>query len=322
MKSALAPIILFAYNRPWHTKQVLSALKNNVLAKESILHIFVDGPKYGADEETIKQINDVRGIIMEEQWCGEVHFSISNKNIGCRDSILAGISQIINIFGKAIILEDDIITSPLFLTFMNNALNYYVDRKSVFSISGWNMPPDILQIPADYPYDVYVSQRILNWGWATWKDRWDQINWNWDFVPEFIKDRNKTNAFNRGGEDMTQMLFDMYRKKIDAWDIQFAYAHFANHAVSIVPCKSYVNNIGMDGSGMHCKPNNRLNNNIEFAVRDPKFIDILYEDKRIINNFKQAFSSNILKRRKSTMQEMIRSFLYKNKKIKNKNVYT
>lgn len=283
MQKSLSPIILFTYNRPNHTLRVLNALKNNNLADKSVLHIYVDGPKKDSTEENIKNIKLVHDIIKSDRWCGEVNYHISNQNIGCRDSILNGISEIISQYGKSIILEDDIVTSPGFLTFMNSALNFYENRKSVFSISGWSYPPNKLKIPMYYKYDVYVSQRLLNWGWGTWLDRWQQVNWNWDFVPEFVKFKQEVEAFNRGGEDLTAMLLDMHNKKIDAWDVQFAFEQFRNHAISIVPCHSLTDNIGLDGSGMHCTSESGLRNDINLQLDKINFLDTLYQDKQIIN---------------------------------------
>jgi len=285
----LAPIILFSYNRPLHTEQVLQALKKNELANESILYIFVDGPRIDATEEQRNRIDQVCEVVKKEQWCSEVFYYISKTNIGCRNSILAGITKIINQYGKAIILEDDIYTSPQFLKFMNEALDFYENRKSVFSISGYNLPEHKLKIPDDYKYDVYVSLRLWNWGWATWKDRWEQVDWNYDFVPQFVHQKEQVEAFNRGGDDLIQMLIDMYSHRIDAWDIQYAFAHFQNHAIAIMPCKSYVENIGLDGSGIHCGITKDFKTNVNFASKEAHFIDILYEDKRIINSLSSVF---------------------------------
>jgi hypothetical protein len=283
MKNSLAPIVLFVYNRPWHTEQILYALKKNGLAKESVLHIYVDGPKAGASIEQINKIREVQELVKKEQWCGEVTYHIAKENIGCRNSILAGITEIVNKYGKVIVLEDDIFTSPWFLKYMNDSLDYYEKRRSVFSISGWNLPPSKLLIPEDYEYDVFASPRIFNWGWATWKDRWEQVDWNWDFVPGFTKKNDELDAFKRGGEDLAHMLVEMHNKVTDAWDIQFVYAHFQNHAVSIIPRQSYVNNIGLDGSGTHCGATDSLTNTLVTDYKSPVFLKNLYQDKRIIN---------------------------------------
>jgi len=284
MKESLAPIVFFAYNRPEHTTRVLLALMQNKLANRSKLYIFLDGPKVGASVEQKEKIEQVRILVNEKKWCQEVIIKVAQVNIGCRDSIIQGITEVINLHGKVIIVEDDILTSPAFLTYMNKALNMYQNRSTVYSISGHSYSPTHVKIPADYEYDAYISPRLFNWGWGTWKDRWDQIDWNLDFVPEFVKQTHEVEAFNRGGEDLTPMLKEQYDGKIDAWDIQFAYTHFANHAVSIVPCQSYTFNIGFDGSGTHCAVDLNMGKDKLNENETPNFPQVLYEDKRILNS--------------------------------------
>jgi hypothetical protein len=288
----LYPIILFAYNRPWHTEQVLMALNNNQLAEQSHLIVFVDGPKDSATPEQCLSIEEVRRVVQREQWCGSVEYHIAEKNIGCRNSIVNGISQVLSTYEAAIVLEDDIVTSPYFLRFMNKCLDFYRDYKGVFSISGMTLPAYQLRIPEDYQYDVYVSLRQLNSGWGTWRDRWNLIDWNLNFMNDFLKQTNIIDAYNRGGDDLSRMLIEQVEGKSDAWDIQFTYNQFKYHAVSIIPCRSYVDNIGGDGSGTHHgKSDVSYRFDINEAVADPKLLDVLYEDKRIVNMFYNAFCS-------------------------------
>ncbi|MCE5332609.1 MAG: glycosyltransferase family 25 protein [Bacteroidales bacterium] len=286
----LAPIILFAYNRPWHTEQVLAALKKNQLADQSHLIIFVDGPKAKATAEQLLNIEEVRKVVQKDKWCGSVEYHISETNIGCRDSIISGISQTLEKYEAAIILEDDIVTSPYFLQFMNTCIHFYKEEKAVFSISGMNLPEHRMSLPDDYDYDVYVSLRQLNSGWATWKDRWQKINWSLDFLPAFLKNKNLVNSYSRGGDDLVPMLIEQVEGKTDAWDIQFTYNHFIHHAVSILPRYSYINNIGGDGSGTHhWDANADLHFDLSKAIKEPRLLDVIYEDKRIINAFYNAF---------------------------------
>jgi hypothetical protein len=289
MLNKLAPIILFAYNRPWHTEQVLIALKNNHLAEQSHLIVFVDGYKVTSTLEERQNIEEVRRVVQKEKWCGSVEYYISETNLGCRNSIIAGISKVFVTYEAAIVLEDDIITSPYFLKYMNLTLNYYKERKSVFSISGHNLPESRLQIPNDYAYDVYVSHRLLNWGWGTWSDRWSQTKWDKMDIPAFLGQSQQVKAFNRGGDDLSRMLLEEFEGKSDAWDIQFAYTHFINHAVSIVPCHSYIKNIGLDGTGTHVPKGTLMDNHLSLAVSEPRLLDVIYEDSRIINAFYNAY---------------------------------
>ncbi|MGK0446284.1 MAG: hypothetical protein ACJA2M_000052 [Polaribacter sp.] len=285
----LAPIIFFAYNRPWHTEKTLNALAQNDLADQSTLYIYVDGPKENATIEQIEQIKKVREVVQKKKWCKNVYVIIAEKNITCRKSIIDGISKVLSDHNSIIVIEDDILTSPHFLKYMNNSLRYYESRKSVFSISAHCPPPDKVIIPDDYQYDVYVSPRIFNWGWGTWVDRWNQVNWDKSFIPKFAQENYQIQAFHRGGEDLTRMLLEEYEGKTDVWDVQFSFAHFTNYAVSIVPCISYVKNIGLDGTGTHCGIVINDSTDISKAKKDPKFLEVLYLDSRIMNGIYSYF---------------------------------
>lgn len=281
----LAPIALFVYNRPEHTCQTLTALKNNSLSSESELHIFADGPKNNASTEQLNNIRMVREIIHAEQWCGNVVYHESETNKGLYQSIRLGVTEVLNQCGKVIVMEDDIVTSPAFLSYMNQALDYYQDRKSVFSISGYNYPSNRMQIPKDYLYDTYVCLRNASWGWATWQDRWTQIDWD---VKVYDKVKNTPaikEALNRMGDDEFDMLRMRQEGILNIWSIQFTMAHFVNHAVAIYPVISYVHNIGNDGSGENCCATEALDNKVLCTNMNPKFVDILYEDSRLINAF-------------------------------------
>ena len=163
-----------------------------------------------------------------------------------------------------------------------------------FFISGYNMPSKMIQIPDDYDYDVYVSLRNDSWGWATWEDRWNQVDWTVIHYQSMLKNTHMQDAFNRGGDDVFEMLQMQKSGKLNIWSIQFTMAHFVNHAVSIIPTISYVDNIGLDGSGENCGTNLSLKDNVLCTNKNIRFLDILYEDKRIINAF---YNANCRKKR-------------------------
>jgi len=288
MNNMLAPIVLFAYNRPLHTGHTLSALQKNKLADQSTLYIYCDGPKENASKETIENIKEVRRIVNEKQWCKEVFIIEAEFNKGLANSIQNGVSDIIKKHGSVIVMEDDLITSPAFLMYMNRALDFYINRKSVFSISAYNLPSEKMIIPDDYDYDVYVSLRNGSWGWATWEDRWAQVDWSVEHYNTMLKSKQLQEAFNRGGDDVFEMLQMQQSGKLNIWSIQFTMAHFVNHAVSIVPTVSFVDNEGLDGSGENCGTNLSLRNNSLNTNENIRFLDILYEDKRIVNAFYNA----------------------------------
>lgn len=288
-KLDLAPIVLFVYNRPEHTKKMLEALALNKYANESILYVYADGPKENSSIENNYKINEVRKIVKEQKWPRQLVCKFAESNIGCRDNIIEGVTEVLDIHGKVIVLEDDIITSPAFLSYMNQALILYKDRKTVFSISGHSHSPNKFVVPKDYDYDVFASPRIFNWGWGTWLDRWEKTDWTMSYYQELLKHPYEIDAFQRMGSDMMIMLKDEYEGRSSAWDIQFTFSHFKNNALSIVPCVSYTHNIGLDGSGTHC---NNIQVNSNYIINDKyeiKWLDNLYLDKRIINLLYSAF---------------------------------
>lgn len=288
--STLNPIILFAYNRPLHTKLVLSALKANELSDESELFVYIDGPRVNASAEELIKINEVKRIVESEQWCKSVDVRISEFNLGCRNSIISGIQDAMRVYEAVIVLEDDIVTSKYFLRYMNQCLNFYKEYKSVFSVSAMNLPESKMKLPADYVYDVYVSLRQLNSGWGTWRDRWNLIDWDLSFVSQLTGNKDMLAAFSRGGDDLIKMLLEQVEGKIDAWDVQFTYNQFKNHAVSIIPRTSYIDNIGGDGSGTHhFDANTYLRFDLSKAKKEPRLLKVIYEDSRIINSFYNAY---------------------------------
>lgn len=246
----LAPIVLFVYNRPAHTARTLAALKNNISATESILHVFADGSKKDANVETMAKIQEVRNIVSQIDGFAEVHLHLSETNKGCARSVREGITEVINQHGRAIIVEDDIETSPMFLSFMNHALDIYEPDKHIWTIGGMNVD---IKLPEKYTakHDLYLVHRSCSWGWATWADRWKDIDWEVRDADQFFSNPKAMRRFDRGGEGMSQMLRNQLDGKIDAWDIVWDYHIFKHNGYCLRPVKSFTRNIGMDGSGTH-----------------------------------------------------------------------
>lgn len=294
----LAPIVVFCYNRPWHIERTLEALGKNALAEESVLYIFSDGPKPDASDEQKNRIAQVRQIIRRKQWCKEVIITESERNRGLRDSIISGVTAVIQKHGRAIVVEDDLETSSFFLMYMNRCLDKYENYRGVFSISAQSCvnPSDF---PEDYPYDVYAYPTHLPWGWATWRDRWDLVDWDIDKKMKEPLDSQPSmrEAFMRGGQDLYYRSLKERLEGLKVWSICFSLAHFQQHAVSIRPVVSYVHNTGFDGSGDNSgKQSASWLNHTYFlkAKADPRLLDVVYEDRRIVN---MVYSSSVMKRR-------------------------
>ncbi len=220
-----------------------------------------------------------------------VHAVCAEANKGLANSIIGGVTDVIAKHGRVIVLEDDLLTSPYFLKYMNAALDKYEAYPAVFSVSANRPPVNKMAIPADYEYDVFVSLRPFSTGWATWKDKWERIDWSLNYLEEFIKHPQQIKSFHHGGDDLTNMLLLQRYHKIDSWAIRYAFQHFYHHAVAILPCLPYVDNIGFDGSGIHSGTDETdFRNNVALAPENPCMPDVIYEDERIINAFNTYFS--------------------------------
>lgn len=281
----LAPIVLFVYNRPNHTLKTLEALKANYLAAESELYVFCDAAKNNASHELVERIQQVRAIVKQELWCGAVHVVEQECNLGLYLSIRNGVTDIVHRYGRVIVMEDDLITSPAFLDYMNLSLDKYMSYPAVFSIGGYTYPKTIMPIPSDYHWDNYTCLRNCSWGWATWKDRWEKVDWDVNVYNYMKRHSECIKAFNRMGDDEFPMLEGRMTGKLNIWSIQFTVAHFVHHAVAMCPIESYVNNAGLDGSGENCGVQTRLYHDSLNINRDPRLADIVYEDSRLINAF-------------------------------------
>ena len=246
----LAPIVLFVYNRPNHTLKTLEALEQNNLASESELFVFCDGPKPNADQSTIKAIAEVREVIKKRQWCKNVKIYESDINKGLADSIVSGVTTVVNKYGKIIVLEDDIVTSKGFLKYMNEALTLYEHEEDIMHIGSY-LPKTTGN--NDLP-ETFLSRFMSCWGWATWKTSWKKANWNTEFLYDQIVDTKVLYEFNLEGVlDYHTQLEKNLNGSIKTWAIKWFASVFLNSGLCLYPKKSLSENIGFDGTGEHCE---------------------------------------------------------------------
>ena len=242
-----APVIVFAYNRADHLEKTLNALANNDLAKKTEVFVFVDGPKSENGKVATQRVIDCINQFEDGKFLS-VEKIVSEKNKGLARSVIEGVSSIIDRYGKVIILEDDAVSSPYYLSFMNQALDFYEKNQSVWSIGGFAVP---MALPESYKKDIVATQRVSSCAWATWKDRWDKIDWSDKPYKGFRFSFVKRSKFNAWGNDRAGMYDDQMNGRINSWAIRFDYAMFTNDSINIIPRQTLISNIGMDGSGTH-----------------------------------------------------------------------
>jgi len=281
-----APIALFVYNRPRHTAATLVALGANAMAAESDLFVFCDGPKSDADALAVAAVRDLVGATAGFR---SIQVFEAERNAGLAASIIAGVTRVISEHGRVIVLEDDIVTSPHFLRYMNAALDRYGNDGRVFSVSGYNPPPNMMRFPRSYAHDVYFNPRSSSWGWATWRDRWKKADWDVAPYESFIRDPAARRAFNAGGADLSDTLIAQREGRVDSWAVRWAFTHFTHHALAVYPVRSYVDNIGHDGSGTHCRPNFALRNDLSRALLNVEFPPKAEVDEEVMRVFRRYY---------------------------------
>jgi len=244
---SLSPIALFCYNRPSHLERTINSLKENTLSNDSELFVFSDGPKGKTDETNITK---VRNILEDITGFKKITIFRNELNKGLAKSVIDGVSQVLSEYQKIIVLEDDLLLAKSFLEYMNNSLNYFEKSFKVNSISGYTFP---IKLPNDFNKDIFFAKRASSWGWGTWKNRWQKVDWEISNFSNLVRNKKFKTAFNDGGVDLFRMLKNQMDGNIDSWAIRWCYNHYINDAYCVYPTKSLVKNTGTDNSGTHFK---------------------------------------------------------------------
>ena len=239
----LAPIALFVYNRPEHTRRTINSLQKNLLADESRLFIFSDGAKTQADQA---KVDEVRQLISDVAGFKSVKVIKGKENKGLANSIIAGVTQLVNDYGKVIVFEDDLLLSKNSLQYFNEALTKYANEDQVMHIGAYMFELEDKSIPETFFYRIATS-----WGWATWARAWK------DFEPDIDKligqfDKQKINRFSIDGTmNFWKQMQEFKTGKNNSWAIRWYASIFLKGGLTLNPSHSLVHNIGHDGTGVH-----------------------------------------------------------------------
>lgn len=257
-ESKNAPVVLFTYNRPEHTRRTIEALAANELADETELYIFSDAPK---NEKAVENVNAVREYVATLPSKGlfqSVSLIFREENCGLAKNIIAGVTEIADRYGRVIVLEDDLITNKFFLRFMNAGLDRYEKEKQVKGISGYSFFDDNRAdklIKNGVIRDSYLTEIAgISWSWATWADRWESFDKDAKGWERLITDAAYRKKFNY---DNTYNFYGILKAQqqdagTNSWAIRWYYTNFLQNGLYLCPSKSLVGNDGWDGSGVHC----------------------------------------------------------------------
>ena len=297
----IAPIILFTYRRLDTLKKCVAALQKNILANDTDLHIFSDA---ASDNDDASAVEKVRDFIKTIQGFKSIHIYLSEKNKGLATSIINGVTKIIKQYDKVIVVEDDLITTPNFLLFMNSSLERYYQNSDVFSVSGYSFN---LGNHKNWKADGYFLNRGWSWGWATWKNRWDKIDWQIKDYKEFTANKKYKKEFAKGGSDLNNMLKKQMTGKLDSWAIRWFYNQYKLKGLTYYPLLSKVFNNGFDNMATHTKgSSNRYLPQLDTLQKN----HFVYPEKIEINAlFQNRFSKKmgVLSRVRSKVQDFFKN---------------
>lgn len=283
----MVPVVLFVYNRADHAAATIRALAENKFADQTDLIIFSDGPKSDKAAEAVAKVRDV---IRAATGFKSLTVQEAEKNKGLANSIISGVTQVIEGSGKVIVIEDDLVTSPFFLKYMNEALDYYEAEPRIQAVSGSNPPPALMKFPKSYTHDVYFNYRISSTGWGTWLDRWKTADWAVSDYRQFLQSPERQACFRRAGDDLPDMLQRQMEGKVDSWAIRWCYTQFLQDKLSVYPRHSYVHNIGFDDSGIHSHATRIFDVDVNLALENCRFIPCQAPDRKVMDAFRFIYS--------------------------------
>lgn len=240
-----SPVVMFAYNRPEHTRAALITLRANQEASNTELFVYCDGPPAGCPQALTDSIEETRRVVRETEWCGHVEVIEADSNLGCDVSMRAGITEIIESFGKAIIFEDDLRVGPHWLSFVNRGLELYEEDERVGAISGFMYPVRHRKLPK-----TFFSCLLNFWGWGTWKRAWSCFETDAAELLHKLNENSLIERFMLGRPEYLDYLIALQNRE-DSYDILWYATLLTRKQLVLYPGQSLVANLGFDSSGTH-----------------------------------------------------------------------
>ena len=292
-----APVAMFVYNRADHFKETYEALAKCEEAKHTDLVVFSDGVKNEKSAEAVDLVRIFANEIENKSDFKSVKIVASSENKGLAKSIIEGVTSVINEYGKIIVLEDDCVCSPYFLNYMNKCLDIYKNNKKIGAVSGY---APAIDFPEKYEDDIFTAFRSCSWSWGTWKDRWENVDWELKDFSEFCKSPQLIKKLNSNGNDRFMRLYRQTKGNGSSWSVRFGAHLVKNDWLTIYPKYSYIKNIGCDESGVHSKSEDaeKMAVDLSKAIKEPQIINVELNkkiQKLMKKHYSYGFVSNIKK---------------------------
>ncbi|MBQ9607344.1 MAG: glycosyltransferase [Lachnospiraceae bacterium] len=282
-----APVIIFAYNRSEKLKACIDSLTSCDGHEESEVFVFSDGAKGSEDAGRVSGVREYLERLEDKHGFKSIAVEKRLENFGLARNVISGVTEIIEKYGRVIVLEDDLVVTKDFLSFMNEALDFYEPEQKIWSVTGYGIP---VENAAGYGRDVYYSYRASSYGWGTWLSRWRSVDWDMKSYDRVMKDKDLRRKFERGGRDLTRILKDQHMGLVDSWAIRWCLSQSLQDRYTVYPVKSFVSNTGHDGSGTNDIKTDQDNKSLHKYGETVK-LEHLSPDKKICRAFYNYYSS-------------------------------
>ena len=281
-----APVVIFAYKRVDKLRACIDSLTAADGHEETEVFVFSDGAKGTADADDVGKVRAYLDALGSRNPFKSLSVSKRPGNLGLAQNVISGVTEIIEKYGRIIVLEDDLVVTKDYLTFINDALEYYENEVKIWSVTGYGIPLGNIE---GYDHDVYYSYRASSYGWGTWKDRWQTVDWDMKSYDDIMRNKKLRRRFERGGKDMTRILKDQRLGLIDSWAIRWCLSQSLQEKYTVYPVKSFVVNTGRDGSGTNDVRS--AADAGEFHVyKEPVRLERLSPDRRVCRAFYKYYS--------------------------------
>ena len=277
----MSPICLFVYKRYDTTKLMLESLLACPECADSELYVFMDEARNDSEADDVEK---VRALFDNLQGFKAIHPYPARMNKGMARSVIDGVTTVLEKHESIIVLEDDLVVAPDFLTFMNAALEAYRDRSDIWSISGYT--PNLKEIEQYDKNSVFLVPRAQCWGWATWSDRWETVDWEVSDFNYLARNKKRRKAFDMGGNDLFRTLEMEHRERIESWAVRWAYAASKQKMWTVNPMLSKVQNIGLKSSTSHVGWHDERHN-VELLGNKTIIDSNVQPDEKLVQAFKK-----------------------------------
>lgn len=284
----MSPICLFVYKRYDTTKLMLESLLACPECADSELYVFMDEARNDSEADDVEK---VRALFDNLQGFKTIHPYPARMNKGMARSVIDGVTTVLEKHESIIVLEDDLVVAPDFLAFMNAALEAYRDRSDIWSISGYT--PTLKEIEQYDKNGVFLVPRAQCWGWATWSDRWETVDWEVSDFNYLARNKKRRKAFDMGGNDLFRTLEMEHRERIESWAVRWAYAASKQKMWTVNPMLSKVQNIGLKSSTSHVGWHDERHN-VELLGNKTIIDPNVQPDEKLVQAFKKHHDLGII----------------------------